>query len=196
MKTNEQNVVIDNVLSRDEIEQIYREISQSYDSYVMERYGQKISNFRMPKSALDKIIKICEDVSGVTGLVLEAYQFSRYEKFTRPDGTISMPRLIPHYDSFPEPRFTFDYQISSNTSWPLVVEGTELTLADNQALTFSGTHQIHWRTDKVFNDGEFIDMIFCHLFLPNSTPNSEEHWESMRQKESHFTELIKTKEAL
>ena len=160
LKTNEKNVIIDNVLEKDEIEEIYREIRQSYSSYIMERYGQKISNFRMPKSALDKIVKICEDVSGVSGLVLEAYQFSRYEKFTKPDGTISMPRLIPHYDGFPEPRFTFDYQISSNTSWPLVVEGTELTLADNQALTFSGTHQIHWRTDKTFNEGEFIDMIF------------------------------------
>lgn len=194
MKFDEKNVIVDSVLTQDEIDQIYRELGQAYDSYIMERYGQKISNFRMPKSALDKIVAICEEVSGVSGLVLEAYQFSRYEKFVKPDGTVSMPILFPHYDSFPEPRFTFDYQISSNTSWPLVVEGTELVLKDNQALTFSGTHQIHWRTDKTFNEGEFIDMIFCHLFLPGDLPNSEEHWKIMKQKEFKFTELAKTKE--
>lgn len=196
MKFNEKNVIIDNVLSQNEIDQIYRELGQAYDSYIMERYGQKISNFRMPKSALDKIVAICEEVSGVSGLILEAYQFSRYEKFTRPDGVVSMPKLIPHYDSFPEPRFTFDYQIRSNTSWPLVVEGTELVLGDNQALTFSGTHQIHWRTEKTFNEGEFIDMIFCHLSLPNDAPNSEEHWEIMKQKEFKFTNLVNNKEIL
>jgi hypothetical protein len=190
LKFNEKNIIVDNVLTQEEIDQVYAELEQAYDSYIMERYGQKISNFRMSKFALDKIVKICEEVSGVSGLVLEAYQFSRYEKFTKPDGSISSPRLIPHYDSFPEPRFTFDYQISSNTSWPLVVEGTEMILADNQALTFSGTHQIHWRPEKTFKDGEFIDMIFCHLSLPGDTANSAEHWEIMKQKEFKFTELV------
>jgi hypothetical protein len=191
LKFNEKNLIVENVLTQQEIDQIYREIDRAYDSYIMERYGQKISNFRMPQSALDKIVKISEEISGVNGLVLEAYQFSRYEKFVKPDGVVSMPKLIPHYDSFPEPRFTFDYQIKSNTSWPLVVEDKELTLEDNQALTFSGTHQIHWRTEKDFQDGEFIDMIFCHLSLPNSEPNSNEHWEIMKAKELSFTQTVR-----
>jgi hypothetical protein len=190
LRYNESNVIVKDVLSEDEITQIYTEIDQAYSSYIMERYGQKISDFIMPASALEKIVKISEEVSGVSGLVLEAYQFSRYEKFTKPDGSLSMPRLIPHYDGFPEPRFTFDYQIRSNTSWPLLVEGNELLLEDNQALTFSGTHQIHWRTEKEFQDGEFIDMIFCHLSLPSSQPNSEEHWNFMKAKEIKFTKIV------
>lgn len=190
MRYNENNVIVKDVLSEDEIAQIYTEIDQAYSSYIMERYGQKISDFIMPASALEKIVKISEEVSGVSGLVLEAYQFSRYEKFIKPDGSLSMPRLIPHYDGFPEPRFTFDYQIRSNTSWPLLVEGNELLLEDNQALTFSGTHQIHWRTEKEFQEGEFIDMIFCHLFLPSSQPNSEEHWDFMKAKEIKFTKIV------
>lgn len=189
MKFDEQNIIIENVLSEEEINEIYVSLNSSYHSYVMERYGQKISNFNMPKTALDKIVKICENISGVSGLVLEAYQFSRYEKFTKPDGSVSNPRLIPHYDGFPEPRFTFDYQIKSNTLWPLIVEGKEMTLQDNQALTFSGTHQIHWRTKKDFIEGEFIDMIFCHLFDPKSEPNSEAHWEFMKEKEQKFMKL-------
>lgn len=186
MKFDEKNMIVAEVFSQDEIDQIYKNLNVAYKTYVMELYGQKVSDFRMPQSAIDKIIKISEEISGVSGLELEAYQFSRYEKFTRPDGTISNPVLTPHYDDFEEPRFTFDYQIKSNTSWPLVVEDREMTLSDNQALTFSGTHQIHWRTNKVFNDGEFIDMIFCHLHLPNAEPNPVSHRETMGTKKEHF----------
>ena len=189
MRFDENNVVVDQVLTEEEIRQIYISLNYSYNNYVMERYGQKISNFNMPKSALDKIVKLCEEISGVSGLILEAYQFSRYEKFERPDGTISNPKLIPHYDRFPEPRFTFDYQIKSNTSWPLVVEESEIALLDNQALTFSGTHQVHWRTPKEFEPGEFIDMIFCHLFLPGDIPNTEDHWDIMDAKEYKYVEM-------
>jgi hypothetical protein len=189
MKFSEKNVILENVLDENEISQIYSNISQAYDSYVMERYGQQVSNFEMPKSALKKIISYCEEVSGVSGLVLQAYQFSRYEKFVRDDGVVSEPRLIPHYDGFPEPRFTFDYQIKSNTSWPLFVEGKEFVLNDNQALTFSGTHQIHWRSKKEFGPGEFIDMIFCHLFLPGDSKNDEAHWDTMNNKERKFLEM-------
>jgi len=189
MKFNQANVVVDKVLTEQEIDQIYTNLNYAYGSYIMERYGQKISNFKMPESAIDKIVKLCEEISGVSGLVLEAYQFSRYEKFTKPDGTISSPKLIPHYDGFPEPRFTFDYQIRSNTLWPLFVEEEEFVLQDNQALTFVGTHQVHWRSKKDFNPGEFIDMIFCHLFLPNDSPNSQEHWDTMIAKEKKYLDF-------
>lgn len=189
MKFNESNVVVDNVLDEFEIEQIYKNISNAHNSYVMERYGQKVSNFDMPASALNKIIKHCEEISGTSGLILEAYQFSRYEKFSRDDGSVSNPRLVAHYDGFPEPRFTFDYQIRSNTSWPLFVEEREFVLKDNQALTFSGTHQIHWRAKKDFVPGEFIDMIFCHLSLPGSTANTQDHWDIMMQKERMYLEI-------
>lgn len=189
MKFDEANIVIDNVLTEEEVAQIYRNISNAYNSYVMDRYGQQISNFEMPASALSKIVKHCEEASGVQGLVLEAYQFSRYERFIKEDGAVSNPKLVPHYDGFPEPRFTFDYQLKSNTSWPLFVEEKEFELKDNQALTFSGTHQIHWRSKKEFVPGEFIDMIFCHLYLPNSEKNSQEHWDIMSEKERKYLEM-------
>lgn len=187
MKSDEKNVIVDNILTQDEIDQIYKNLEVAYKRYVMEPYGQKVSDFRMPESVLNKIIKISEEISGVSGLILEAYQFSRYEKFVKPDGVVSNPVLTPHYDDFQEPRFTFDYQIKSNTSWPLVVEDREMTLSDNQALTFSGTHQVHWRTNKTFNDGEFIDMIFCHLHLPNAEPNPDSHRDIMTKKKDKFT---------
>lgn len=187
MRYNEKNIVVQNVLSDYEIDQIYRNLEVSYRKYTMEKYGQQISDFWMPESALNKIISYCEDISGVSGLKLEAYQFSRYEKFTRDDGKESMPNLTPHFDTFAEPRFTFDYQIKSNTSWPIVVEENQFELSDNQAITFSGTHQIHWRPKKIFKEGEYIDMVFCHLSLPGLKENSSDHWSLMRQKEKEYT---------
>ncbi len=189
MKFDESNVVVDNVLSQAEIDEIYKNLEKSYNSYIMERYGQQVSNFKMPESAISKIISICENISGVSGLILEAYQFSRYEKFTREDGSTSEPKLVPHYDGFPEPRFTFDYQVRSNTLWPLLVEGKEFVLHDNQALTFSGTHQIHWRSKKRFYSGEFIDMIFCHLYLPGDIENTQAHWDTMSNLERKYLEI-------
>lgn len=188
MIENKQNVIVDEVLSQDEISQIYDSLKISYRQYVMQKYGQQVSDFWMPDSALRKIIGYCEKITGVSGLKLEAYQFSRYEKFTMEDGTVSYPNLTPHFDTFPESRFTFDYQISGNTSWSIFVEGKEFELKNNQALTFAGTHQIHWRPKKVFTNGEYIDMIFCHLSFPNDELLPEEHAVNMKNKENKAIE--------
>ena len=188
MRYNENNIVIDNVLTQEEIDQIYENIESPYREYVMEKYGQKVSDFWMPASSLEKIIQYCEEISGIAGLKLEAYQYSRYEKFVMEDGTVSYPNLTPHFDTFEEPRFTFDYQMSGNTSWPIVVEGKEFTLENNQAVTFAGTHQIHWRPKKIFEEGEYIDMIFCHLSLLGNEKVSEEHTDLMKNKEKEALE--------
>ena len=100
-----------------------------------------------------------------------------------------MPKLFPHFDGFPEPRLTFDYQIGSNTSWPLVVEDREYVLKDNQALTFSGTHQIHWRVHKDFSETDYLDMIFFHLKQKNAAPNPEGHKDLMQQRKDKYSEV-------
>ena len=106
------------------------------------------------------------------------------------DGTIGAPFLSPHYDeTFKEPRFTFDYQMRSNTSWPLVVEEKQFALEDNQALTFSGTHQIHWRTKKEFSSEDFVDMIFFHLKKIKSEPKSHDVNLVMNEKAKHFIKI-------
>lgn len=184
MTYTDKNVVIDNVLTDDEVSKIYESLESPYRAYVMEKYGQKVSDFWLPDSVLDKIVRHCELVSGVSGLTLWAYQFSRYERFVRDDGKTSHPNLTPHFDTFEEPRFTFDYQLGGNTTWPIVVEGKEFELNNNQAVTFAGTHQIHWRPKKVFEAGEYIDMIFCHLSLPEDFKNSEDHESIMKNREA------------
>ena len=59
-------------------------------------------------------------------------------------------------------------QLKSNIDWPILVEGQSFTLKNNEALTFSGTHQVHWREYRKFKEEDFIDMLFCHFTIKDN----------------------------
>jgi hypothetical protein len=182
MKFKEVNSVIKQLLTENEIKSIYEEVEKSYNNFIMETLGQQVFDFKMPESVMAKILKVCKELSGQEDLILEAYQFAKYEKFVRPDGVVSIPKLSPHHDTFDQPRFTFDYQLGSNISWPIFVEGKEVILSDNDAVTFSGTHQVHWRPEREWVEGEYVDMIFCHLHSPSLPSSGEGHNPVMLEK--------------
>jgi hypothetical protein len=190
MKYDESNTIVKDVLTTEEIASIYKMLETPSQEYVMKRFNQKISDFQLPPSVAKKVVEYCEKISGESDLVISEYQFARYTNIYEEDGTLGAPVLSPHYDeTFKEPRFTFDYQMASNTSWPLVVEEREYSLEDNQALTFSGTHQIHWRTKKVFSDEDFVDMIFFHLKKSNAEPKGVEVNAAMNEKAKYFIKV-------
>ena len=165
MKFDEKNVIIDNVLNASELSDLYQSVRKPYKSYIQDTHIQQVSDFGMPPEIENKIISYVEEVTGVSGFQMD-YQFSRYELLDF-NGKVEVPNLRPHFDRFDQPRFTFDYQLGSNIDWPIYVEGKEFILKNNQALTFSGTHQVHWRPKKEFVVGDFMEMIFCHLYLEN-----------------------------
>lgn len=190
MKLNESNVIVRNVLTNEEIEEVYGNINKAQESTVISLFGQTVTNFELPNSVREKVIKYCEDISGESGLEISEYQFAKYVNTIDENGDPVIPKLTPHYDdSFKEPRLTFDYQIFSNTSWPIVVEGKEFTLRNNEALTFSGTHQVHWRTPKKFDDKDFMHMIFFHLRKVGSGPTEPEISDIMKSKRKQYREL-------
>lgn len=188
MKFNENNIIIENVLTEKEISSIYSALENTQNTFIMKLYAQTISDFDLPESVKEKIISYSEQISNENNLEISEYQFARYKKVIDEDsGEILLPNLIPHWDnSFLEPRLTFDYQISGNTTWPIVVEDKEFTLKNNSALTFSGTHQIHWRTPKEFNDDEYLDMIFFHLRKIDSDLIPEENDSIMSEKNEKY----------
>lgn len=191
MKNNEQNVIIYDVLSQEEIDNIYSILQNPFAKSVMKEYGQSISDFELPIEVAKKVIFYSEKISGETNLEIAEYQFARYKKVVHEEsGETLIPNLTPHWDgAFAEPRFTFDYQLGGNTDWPLVVEEKELTLRNNSALTFSGTHQIHWRAKKEFSENEYIDMIFFHLRKLGSQPMPEDHSQKMNAKIEKYNKI-------
>jgi hypothetical protein len=162
MYSTVKNEIVKNVLTEEQIERVYSEVGSGKTNYVMELFSQNITDFNLPRDISDRIIYLAQEQSGIPNLQIEEYQFARY-KNTPNDGKELKPNLFPHIDMFPEPRLTFDYQIGGNSTWPLVVMEKEFELENNSALTFSGTHQPHWRVHKDFNDDEYIDMVFFHL---------------------------------
>jgi hypothetical protein len=191
MKRDEKNLIIENVLSEEEIAEVYRIIEKPNNTYLMKLFTQTIVDFNLPLSIHKKIIDYSENISGESDLEIAEYQFARYRNtFDEESNTMFKPNLTPHCDStFKEPRFTFDYQLGGNTTWDLVVEEKEFTLANNSALTFSGTHQVHWRKHKTFEDHEYIDMIFFHLKKKNSKEYLDEHSSNMEDKVKFYSDI-------
>jgi hypothetical protein len=195
MKYNEKNVIVENVLTEDELSRLYSVIENPSSKYVMKLFAQTVSDFNLPLDIANKIVNYCEEISGESDLEISEYQFARYRNVTDPEsGQKLLPNLTPHWDSsFAEPRFTFDYQIGGNTSWTLVVENKDFTLNNNAALTFSGTHQIHWREKKVFSDSDYIDMVFFHLKKKNSQSYHTDLPKEMQEKEKYYFQKYEEK---
>lgn len=188
MKHNEENVIVENVLTEDEMSMLYSIIDNPSSKYVMKLFAQTVSDFELPNSVAKKIIDYSEKISGESGLEIAEYQFARYRNVVDPEsGEMLLPNLTPHWDAaFAEPRFTFDYQIGGNTSWDLVVENKDFTLNNNSALTFSGTHQIHWRKKKIFSDSDYIDMVFFHLRKKKAQPYDTELPKEMEERAKYY----------
>lgn len=197
MKKNVDNKVIYNVLSDEDIAFILDQKDKTERSEVVPDVGHRAWHISLPQNILDKFSRHAEEVAKEP-LDLVAYQFARYENMKDKDNDI-VPVLFPHTDEvFGEPRFTFDYQINSNTSWDIIVDNWETIngymLNDNSAVTFSGTHQVHWRPKKKFLDDEFIEMIFLHYRPKNFSSFDLEHYNMVRKRAKQNYEIWKLQE--
>lgn len=187
MKYDESNVIVDNVLTDEEIDQIYNALKNNNGGAFIEPHCQQNYFIQLPDNIINKFTEHAKNISKNNNLVLTEYCYAIYKNETNEKGTFR-PSLFPHYDeTFKEPRFTFDYQLKSNISWPIVVEPEkEFILKDNQAVTFSGTHQIHWRTPMSFDDDQYVEMIFCHFSDPASGPKESDVNDIMNSKASIY----------
>ena len=79
------------------------------------------------------------------------------------------PNLQPHVDGdFTD--FIIDFQLESNTQWPLGLNEEVYPLEDNEALLFNPNTNIHWRPRKTFQEDEYVKMIFFR-FLNQESPS-------------------------
>ena len=198
MNFDQPNIIVENIFTNEEIEQIYGHINNTSedDQQLVEIFSQKAYHSWLPLNIVAKLTAAAQSTTD-TRLVLRELSFARYAKFSE-----DLPvQLVPHTDQgFREPRLTFDIQLKSNRDWAIVVEGTDYVLKDNQALTFSGTHQVHWREKTEFLGDDFMDMIFAHFseadcvanvlgdFTPGVKPDAE-HDIIMEVKQKHWTKI-------
>ena len=74
-------------------------------------------------------------------------------------GKYGEPKLQPHLDGG-TCGIILDYQLESNTVWPIGIENDTIVLEDNQAMILYPLSQYHWRPTRKFADDEFVKMIF------------------------------------
>lgn len=187
------NFVVDNIFSDEEIKLLYSEVNLEINGFyqAQDSLGRlystlywkesKIENngtvdFKISNNLVNKIVTLAQHNSDVI-LELESISFTRYSL------DYGVPDLPPHVDTrFKQPRLTFDIQLDGNTLWPIVVEGKKYTLKNNQALVFSGTHEVHWREKKSFNSDEYLDMLLCQ-FSEKTTENNDISLEFIKKRD-------------
>jgi len=167
------NSIVNNVFSNEQIISIYNDIDleSNKDIMIQDFYGRlyiplywrqptQLSgpiDLKIDQSIFDTIIKKSSIFSNVD-LQMESISFARYSS------KYGTPSLHPHTDTnYKEPRLTFDVQLDGNITWPIIVEHKEYLLSNNDAVVFSGTHDIHWRSKKVIKNDEYVDILLCQL---------------------------------
>jgi len=171
MNFDQPNLIVKDIFTDIEIAQIYGHINNTPEDrkQVVEVFSHQAYHSWMPQNIVETITRAAQSTTDIP-IVLRELSFARYAKF---DDAPKI-QLTPHTDqTFREPRLTFDIQLDSNRTWPLVVEGRSYTLQNNEALTFSGTHQVHWREKVEFLEDDYMDMVFAHFSAADYVP--EEH---------------------
>jgi hypothetical protein len=183
------NMIIKNVLSEEQIREIYKIINgvPEEDTHTQERLGHKAYLVSLGEDIRAQLEKVVQENYGPEWF-LNDYQFARYSKKFG-----YKPKLYPHFDdAFSVHKLTLDVQVYSTVSWPLVVEGEEFVLNNNEALTFSGTDQIHWRTPMDLSDDDVVDMLFAHCEMRNDPrgPITKEHKDEMNRREAEWAQKV------
>lgn len=104
------------------------------------------------KSLTIRLTKLANSISGLD-LTLSSIT---YVEYSSKYGTPSLP---PHYDG-DNNDLIINYQFDSNTKWDLGVNFETYEIKNNSALVFNPNKTAHWRPNKIFNDGDFVKMIF------------------------------------
>jgi hypothetical protein len=112
--------------------------------------------------------------------------------FAEYNSKYGQPNLPPHFDG-DNNSLIIDYQYKSNTSWGLGVDTTVFEMEDNKAIIFNPNEYPHWRPRKVFEDGEFIIMIFFRF--PDGSGQTDYSHMRMSQEDSVFADIRKIRDA-
>lgn len=105
--------------------------------------------------------------------------------FVRYANEFGTPSLGPHLDDH-DTNFTIDYQLESNLDWDINVDGDSYYLQDNSAMVFSPSEQVHWRTPKLFEPEQYLDMLL--FYFETDAESIKRTSEEKRQIEETYRE--------
>jgi hypothetical protein len=153
--------IINNIFSEEEINHINEKIEKC-DFKINNILGRTEIDLTgmLNKSIVDKFKNIINDISD-TPLALSGIMSVEYSNMH------GNPTLPPHFDGDSND-LIINMQLSSNTVWDIGLNLQTYRLEDNSAIVFNANKEIHWRTHKKFNDGEYVRMLFVRFYNPKN----------------------------
>jgi hypothetical protein len=189
-------IKIENVFVGDEIEKIYNHVDKAlYGIGPDSEEGHYFFNakdvgyfavFGFPSTKFyDRLHEIAEEYSGYSLSKDSQIHFARYTTNTGAE-----PRLRPHYDGMLKSEtITLSVQLKKNIDWLIYCNGEPASIDTNEAILFSGSHQIHWRPQRKFVDGEFLDVLVCQFPIVGGSDLPEGHEDRMHKIREPFIDI-------
>ena len=149
---------------------------ETKDKWVVNHHVGRI-NFiipknKMPKEILDCITRESKKINPNSNL--EFVEIVRYSSL------YGIPGIDPHIDPPSKRCFMFNIQIDSNIQWSLMEyvgqDAIEIPLKNNSCAVMDVSRVIHWRKPILFQDGDYVDMLFMHFVDENTVPVDSSHY--------------------
>lgn len=156
--------VIKNVLTEHEIEELRAAVSHArndsgHNPMVFKWWGRLSHDVHVPDSVKQKFDTIVMAID-------PSFRQVDQNSFIYSGIYGNKTHLPPHQDAGGKLEITLDYQLDANVSWPVVVEGQEFALENNDLLIFGGASYVHWRTEKFLTKDEHVDMFSISYARP------------------------------
>lgn len=148
---------INNVFTRKELDGIKSAIDNSGTALVQPELGRiNINGFNFDLDITEKVVALIGRSFGFD--IMQSASPMCVEYSSRH----GLPNLPPHFDG-DDNDLIFNFQLESNTSWDIGVGGDTHPMEDNSAIVFNANTSPHWRPHKVFQEGEYVKMIFIRF---------------------------------
>ena len=139
------------------------------------------------KSLTIRLTKLANSISGLD-LTLSSITYVEYSS------RYGTPSLPPHYDG-DNNDLIVNYQFDSNTRWDLGVNFETYEIKNNSALVFNPNKTAHWRPNKIFNDGDFVKMIFFR-FAKKENPTDYSDLQKLWPNDEVFKNICEFRNSL
>lgn len=103
------------------------------------------------------------------------------------------PNLPPHFDG-DDTQLIMNYQLDSNTTWPVGIDKHTYGLKNNSAVMFHPNENIHWRPHKDFSDGEYVIMMFFRFYEPHNKQDYSH--QALSQDDPVFRDILEYRNSL
>jgi|694.fasta_scaffold01503_77 hypothetical protein len=139
------------------------------------------------KSLTIRLTKLANYISGLD-LTLSSITYVEYSS------RYGTPSLPPHYDG-DNNDLIVNYQFDSNTRWDIGVNFETYEIKNNSALVFNPNKTAHWRPNKIFNDGDFVKMIFFR-FAKKENPTDYSDLQKLWPNDEVFKNICEFRNSL